>query len=448
MKIENIKYSVIIPTLNEEAFIAKCIESTRSIIPDAEIIIADGGSTDSTIEICKCYDVKIINSAKGRGQQLNEGAKAASGDILIFLHADTFLPESAFNLINDFFANSKNNICRFLLGFDFNHKILDLYTAFSKYDTLFTRFGDSSIIVRKNFFNHLNGFENSETFEDVDFMKRASRHSKVEILNDSVISSSRRFIQNGVIYQQLLNAFLFIGYLLKIKIQTLSKMYNKTTSKRKTDSVIIFLRYPRNGQVKTRLAKTTSSEFATSFYKSCAENLVSITKKISSINRFVFFSNKSEEKEIKSWLGGKLFYAHQEGNDLGSRMKNAFEKVLSTGSQKVIIIGTDIPDLSKELICSAFNSLDTNDVVIGPSEDGGYYLLGIKKMYAKLFEGIEYSTSSVLSETLARVKDLNLTYRLLPVLPDIDTEEDLINWLNNNVSTSIKNEIKLAYKTA
>jgi glycosyltransferase A (GT-A) superfamily protein (DUF2064 family) len=69
-------------------------------------------------------------------------------------------------------------------------------------------------------------------------------------------------------------------------------------------------------------------------------------------------------------------------------------------------------------------------------------------MHTKLFDGIEYSTSSVLSETLARVKDLNLTYHLLPVLPDIDTEKDLIKWLNNNVVTSIKTEIKLAYKTA
>ncbi len=442
------KYSFIILTLNEEAFIAKCIDSICNIIPDAEIIIADGGSTDSTVDICKSYKAKVVSSSKGRGTQLNEGAKAASGEILIFLHADTFLPDNALNLINEFFISTENKICRFLLGFDFNHKWLDLYTSFSKYDTLFTRFGDSAIIVRKELFNELNGFKNTETFEDVDFLTRASNINKVKILNDSVVSSSRRFIQNGVIYQQLLNIFLFIGYLFNIKIQTLSKMYNKKAHKSKTDSIIIFLRYPKKGKVKTRLAKTTSSEFATNFYKSCAENLVNITKRISSINRFAFFSNENEREEIKSWLGNKLFYAHQEGDDLGIRMRNAFEKVFNTGSQKVIIIGTDIPDLSKEIICGAFNDLDNNDVVIGPSKDGGYYLLGIKKMYTRLFEDIEYSTSSVFSETLARVTDLNLTYKLLPVLSDIDTEEDLVNWLNNEAGTSIKDEIKLAYKTA
>ena len=129
-------------------------------------------------------------------------------------------------------------------------------------------------------------------------------------------------------------------------------------------------------------------------------------------------------------------------------MKNAFEKVFSAGSQKVIIVGTDIPDLSKEVIIKAFELLDSNDVVIGPAKDGGYYLLGMKKMHTKLFDKIEYSTSSVLSETLLKIKELNLTYHLLPELRDIDTEEDLLNWLNHDYSNPIKKNVKLAYKPA
>ncbi len=441
------KYSIIIPTINEEYFLNKNLESLKNFKEDVEIIVSDGGSKDNTLDIAQRFNCFIVNSNAGRGTQLNAGAAAASGDILIFLHADTFLPDNALNLINEFFTSAENKICRFLLGFDFNHKWLDLYTSFSKYDTLFTRFGDSAIIVRKEFFNELDGFKNTETFEDVDFLKRASHISKVKIINDSVISSSRRFIQNGVIKQQLLNIFLFIGYLLNISIQNLSKMYNKNTSKSKTDSIIIFLRYPKNGKVKTRLAKTTSSEFATNFYKSCAENLVNITKRISSINRFVFFSNENEREEIKSWLGNKLFYAHQEGDDLGIRMKNAFEKVFSTGAEKVIIIGTDIPDLSAEIINKAFEYLDSSDIVIGPSKDGGFYLLGMKKMYAGLFEEIEYSTAEVFSETLARIKELKLSCQLLPELQDIDTEEDLLRWLNESNENNIKKDIKLAYET-
>ncbi len=419
----------------------------NSFKEEFELIISDGGSTDRTLDVAKGKNVKVINSSKGRGTQLNAGAKAATGEFLIFLHADTFLPDNAFNLIEEFFADPAHKICRFLLGFDFNQRLLDTYSRFSKYDTQLTRFGDSAIIIRKTFFDELGGFENRETFEDVEFLKRASNFGRINILNASVTSSSRRFIQNGIIKKQLVNLLIFIGYLLNVNSQTLSRMFNKKL-KNRTDSIIIFVRYPRKGQVKTRLAETTSSEFALNFYKLCAENLIRNIKKIPSVNRFVFYSNKNEKTEIINWLGSKLLFAPQEGDDLGSRMKNAFEKVFSAGSQKVIIVGTDIPDLSKEIIMKAFELLDSNDVVIGPAKDGGYYLLGMKKMHAELFEKIEYSTSSVLSETLMKIKELNLTYHLLPELRDIDTEDDLLNWLNHDYSNPIKKNVKLVYKPA
>jgi uncharacterized protein len=350
-------------------------------------------------------------------------------------------------LINEFFADSSHKICRFLLGFDFNHKLLDIYSKFSKYDTQLTRFGDSAIIIRRTFFDELGGFENRETFEDVELLKRASRFGRICILNASVISSSRRFIQNGIIRKQLVNLLIFIGYLLNVNSQTLSRMFNKKL-KNRIDSIIIFVRYPVKGQVKTRLAKTTSPEFALNFYKLCAENLIRNIKKVPSINRFVFYSNKNEKTEIINWLGSKLLFAPQEGDDLGSRMKNAFEKVFGAGSQKVIIVGTDIPDLSKEIIVEAFELLDSNDVVIGPAKDGGYYLLGMKKMHTQLFDKIEYSTSSVLSETFLKMKELNLIYYLLPELRDIDTEDDLLKWLNHDCSNPIKRNVKLEYKPA
>jgi rSAM/selenodomain-associated transferase 1 len=128
-------------------------------------------------------------------------------------------------------------------------------------------------------------------------------------------------------------------------------------------------------------------------------------------------------------------------------MKNAFEKIFSTGAQKVIIIGTDIPDLSKEIIIDAFVKLNSYDIVIGPSKDGGYYLLGMKKMNSQLFEGIQFSTASVLKETMIKVKELKLTYHLLPELMDIDTEEDLVSWLNDEYKNPIKPIIRLAHNT-
>lgn len=442
-----LKYSIIIPTLNEEYFLGQNLRKLKSFNRDVEIIISDSGSSDRTIDIAQSFNAKIVTSEKGRGIQLNAGAKIASGEIFIFLHADTYLPDNALELIDKLFLDEKVQVARFKLGFDFQSKLLNLYTKFSKYNSLFTRFGDSAIIIRKEFFNKLNGFADRETFEDVEFFKRASKFSEIKLINQSVESSARRFISAGALKQQLLNIFLFVGYIFKLDKNILSKMYNKASLNKVNNALIIFLRFPKTGEVKTRLAKTTSSDFAVKFYKSCAENIVKNVKKIPCINRFVFYSNGKEKDKITKWLGSKLYYSPQQGSDLGTRMKNAFQKVFSTGAQKIIIIGTDIPDLSNDIINNAFNLLESNDVVIGPSKDGGYYLLGIKKMYSQLFEKIEYSTDKVFSETLSRIKESNLSYQLLPELQDIDTEEDLIRWLNESNHNDIKKEIKLAYET-
>jgi glycosyltransferase involved in cell wall biosynthesis len=149
------KYSVIIPTLNEEYFIEKNLRFLNSLNRNLEIIVSDGGSVDNTTAVAKKYNAQVINSDTGRGIQLNTGAKATNGDIFLFLHADTFLPKNAFDLLDEYFTNNENNICRFSIGFDFNHRLLDLYSSFSKYDTPFTRFGDSAVIVRKSFFENL-----------------------------------------------------------------------------------------------------------------------------------------------------------------------------------------------------------------------------------------------------------------------------------------------------
>lgn len=441
------KYSIIIPTLNEELFIAKNIELIRNINPEAEIIVADGGSDDDTLMIAADQNVQIIHCKKGRGVQLNEGAKAATGEILIFLHADTFLPQNAFELFDKYFEEEKNKICRFELGFDIESRLLNIYSRFSQYNSVLTRFGDMCIAVRKNFYYNLGGYPNWNYFEDVEFLRNASKQTKIFTFPQNVVSSARTFTKYGLINQQIANGYSMLKYLLCFRKFIEANRYYSRNMKTKSASIIIFARYPIEGKVKSRLALTIGNHHAKEFYKMISEKIISETKQIRNSDKYVFYSEEVEKEMVKKWLGRSFLYSHQEGNDLGERMTNAFRKVFSHGANKAIIIGTDIPDLSSEIIKKAIKKLDETDLVIGPSKDGGYYLLGMKKFLPALFKNIEYGKNSVFAETISKAEKLNLTYSTLELLLDIDTEEDLINWLNSHNRNDFKKEISLAYES-
>ncbi len=207
------KYSVIIPTLNEEKYLPPVLEHLKKFDEDLEIIIADGGSVDTTVKIAERFNVKVCRSEKGKGIQLNNGAGCATGDILIFLHADTFLPVDAFSLINEYFLVRKVNIATFKMKFDKESLLMDIYSWFTNFDSIFTTFGDQVIVIRRDFFNELNGFPKLTIFEDVELLRKARKKTKVYKLPSYVTTSARRFEMRGTLKNQLLNGLYILQYL-------------------------------------------------------------------------------------------------------------------------------------------------------------------------------------------------------------------------------------------
>jgi len=122
----------------------------------------------------------------------------------------------------------------------------------------------------------------------------------------------------------------------------------------------------------------------------------------------------------------------QNGNDLGERMKNAFNVIFDKDYNQIAIIGTDCPELTTDILKDAFKTLKTTDLVLGPAHDGGYYLLGMKQLHASLFEKINWSTNTVLAETHGKCEALQLNYALLPTFRDIDRAEDLKYFKNKH----------------
>lgn len=189
-------------------------------------------------------------------------------------------------------------------------------------------------------------------------------------------------------------------------------------------ALIIFSKNEVYGKVKTRLAATTSHELALAMYRTLLKHTHEITSLLN-VQKIVFYSDYIDHQDL--WDTHNYQKRLQIGYDLGQRMTNAFADIFDEGAELSVIIGTDCPELSSALIIESFDRLKLHDVVIGPAKDGGYYLLGMKKLKLDLFQEIDWSTDRVLSQTLNVCEEKNLSVFLLRELMDIDTEEDLRN---------------------
>ncbi len=190
-----------------------------------------------------------------------------------------------------------------------------------------------------------------------------------------------------------------------------------------SSAIIIFVRKPELGKVKTRLAASIGNEKALAVYKELLAHTKNITQSIVA-DKFVFYNNEISKNDI--WDNNIYKKIVQAEGDLGFKMQEAFSYLFNKGYKKVLIIGSDCFQLEENTIKEALHLLEQKEVVIGPANDGGYYLLGMKRLYPEFFKNKTWSTAEVYKNTLADFKILNLKWAALPTLIDVDTEEDLL----------------------
>lgn len=185
--------------------------------------------------------------------------------------------------------------------------------------------------------------------------------------------------------------------------------------------LLIFVKNPELGKVKTRLAKTIGDEKALKVYHYLLNYTSGLLKEVLA-DKIILYSDSIPHNDSFSKAGIKLL---QTGGDLGERMLAAFITGFEKGYKSAVIIGSDCSELTSDIINSAFTELETKDIVIGPAKDGGYYLLGMNTTHPSLFKNKSWSTSLVMNETMREVSNLGLTFHVLPELTDIDEEGDL-----------------------
>jgi rSAM/selenodomain-associated transferase 2 len=230
-------FSVIVPVYNEQQNINDSLAHIRSIdkANKCQIIVVDGDENASTINKINIDNIVKIVSEKGRANQMNEGARTASGNILLFLHADTKLPENAFEMISNTISVKKYAAGAFDLGIDTTNLIIKFIAFAGKIRSRLTKipYGDQGIFITKTYFNQLGGFKKIELMEDVDLMRRIKkRGDKIRILNEKVSTSPRRWYEEGLLYTTIRNNVLLILYYWGVSPNKLAKYYKNGYSKK------------------------------------------------------------------------------------------------------------------------------------------------------------------------------------------------------------------------
>lgn len=222
------KFSIIIPTLNEASSIVNCLQPVQACRNDAEIIVVDGGSADNTKVLARQLADKVISSDKGRAIQMNAGANHASGEVLIFLHADTLLPANALDLIGES-LDEKKRWGRFDIRLNGRHPLLKTVAWFMNWRSRLTGIatGDQVIFVEKSLFFDMGQYPEIPLMEDIALCKKLKTVCPPHCLKDRVISSGRRWEEFGVIKMILLMWSLRLRYFFGADPAALAYLYNK-----------------------------------------------------------------------------------------------------------------------------------------------------------------------------------------------------------------------------
>jgi rSAM/selenodomain-associated transferase 2 len=222
----NLKISIIIPALNEAPTIAQVISTARNA-KNVEIIVADGGSSDGTVEIAQYEADRVISTTPGRATQMNAGAAASTGDILLFLHADTHLPHGFDTRARQALAKPGTVAGAFELKIDAPLLSLRLVETGVNCRSHFLEmpYGDQAIFLKTATFNQIGGFPDWAIMEDFEFVRRLKKQGRIEILPQAVLTSARRWQQVGVLKTTVINQIVIIAYFLGVSPDRLAFWY-------------------------------------------------------------------------------------------------------------------------------------------------------------------------------------------------------------------------------
>jgi rSAM/selenodomain-associated transferase 2/rSAM/selenodomain-associated transferase 1 len=417
--------SIIVPVLNEGATIAVQLAALQPLrAAGVELVLVDGGSSDDTAKVARPLADRLIVAPRGRAVQMNAGARASRGEVLLFLHADTRLPVAADVLV---VQASKDGAQwgRFDVRIDGGHPMLRVVESMMNWRSRLSGIatGDQAIFVRREAFERVGGFPDIPLMEDVALSKRLKQIAPPVCLRESVMTSGRRWEKHGVLRTILLMWRLRAAYFFGADPQQLAIAYGYAPQAGESIAIAVFSKAPRAGEAKTRLIPALGAAAAARLQRRMSLRLLEVACRAAN-GRVTLWAAPDHRQRffraVQAQHGIEL--RSQAGSDLGERMANAF--VAHAGP--LLLIGSDCPALTAAHLAAAATALhDGHDAVFIPAEDGGYVLVGLRRPQPRLFEGIAWGSDQVMAQTRERLMALGLRWLEPATLWDVDRPEDL-----------------------
>jgi rSAM/selenodomain-associated transferase 2/rSAM/selenodomain-associated transferase 1 len=425
-----VKLRIVVPVLDEGTTLARRLQALAPLrARGAEVVVVDGGSTDATWAVAVAHADRVLLARRGRASQMNAGARGAGGDTLLFLHADTQLPDGADTRIADAIALGAL-WGRFDVRIDSPRAALRLVAAMMNLRSRLTGIatGDQAIFVRRDTFESVGGFAELPLMEDVELSRRLKKLGAPACLRERVLTSGRRWEQRGAARTILLMWRLRAAWFFGADAGELAQRYGYAPppSAPPRTEVAVLARAPQAGQAKTRLIPALGPVGAARAQR-----------------RFILATlataHAAAVGPIRLWCAPDALHRFfralqrlrgvsgvpQPAGDLGGRMQHAFARHFAAQPQlPMLLVGTDCPVLAPAHLRQAARALQTHDVVLIPAQDGGYVLIGMRRHVTGLFDGIDWSTPQVLAQTRERLRAGGATWTELPALWDVDEPAD------------------------
>lgn len=417
---------IVIPTLNEEEYLPSLLEDLRLLPVPHVVVVSDGGSADRTTSLAEAMGARVVASAPGRGRQLATGARVVDAEWILFLHADSRMGPAAREALTLHLREPAGAPAHFAFGIEesglrwrimeFGQRLREALTGLA--------YGDQGLLVRRETLLQAGGYPTPPIMEDVVLLKKLRRLGRVTRLSAALHTSARRYREEGQLRAWIRNAFLISAFLIGVSPERLTRRYRARGARAtRRPHVFVFTKNPEPGKVKTRLARNLGDRRAALVYRALGTHVIEGLKG-GTYRMIVAYTPAKAWQPLREWLGPDVELVPQVEGDLGERMAVAVRHGVVAGGS-VCLVGSDAPDVDRAVVDEAFGALDDVDLVLGPARDGGYYLIAMNEAYTQLFTGIEWSTQSVLEDTLRIAREMGLSVHLLAELTDVDTVDSL-----------------------